>query len=421
MTGHGGWPLTAFCDPDGVPFHCGTYFPPEPRQGMPSFRMVMEAVAAGLGRAARGDPRRGRPDPRAARRDRADPAGGRRDRARRCSSEAVAAPRRPRRPGQRRLRRRAEVPAGERARPAARPRRATEPVELTLDAMAAGGIHDQLGGGFARYSVDARWLVPHFEKMLYDNALLARSYLRGWQELGTSASARSARRSSTGRCARCAAPRAASTPRSTPTPRASRAASTRGPSRRPTRRSRTPASTTWRRRSAPTSGLPRPGTWTAAASCTCPAGWTRSGRPASTTRARRCSRARAKRVRPGPRRQAPPRVERAHGRRPGARRAPRSASPATSTPRSRCVDFLLETMRDDDGRLLRTYKDGRAHLNAYLEDHAYLLEALLDVYEATFDAAPLPGRARDRRRDDRPLRRPRRTAASSPPRTITRS
>ena len=50
-----------------------------------------------------------------------------------------------------------------------------------------------------------------------------------------------------------------------------------------------------------------------------------------------------------------------------------------------CVDFILETMRDDDGRLLRTYKDGRAHLNAYLEDHAYLLEALLDVYEATFD------------------------------------
>ena len=50
--------------------------------------------------------------------------------------------------------------------------------------MAAGGIHDQLGGGFARYSVDAAWLVPHFEKMLYDNALLARSYLRGWQELG---------------------------------------------------------------------------------------------------------------------------------------------------------------------------------------------------------------------------------------------
>ena len=57
-------------------------------------------------------------------------------------------------------------------------------VELTLDAMLAGGIYDQLGGGFARYSIDAAWLVPHFEKMLYDNALLARAYLHGWQALG---------------------------------------------------------------------------------------------------------------------------------------------------------------------------------------------------------------------------------------------
>ena len=57
MTGHGGWPLTAFFDPDGVPFYGGTYFPPEPRQGMPSFRMVMEAVAAVVGHPARADPR----------------------------------------------------------------------------------------------------------------------------------------------------------------------------------------------------------------------------------------------------------------------------------------------------------------------------------------------------------------------------
>ena len=59
-----------------------------------------------------------------------------------------------------------------------------EPVERTLDAMLAGGIYDQLGGGFARYSVDASWLVPHFEKMLYDNAQLARAYLHGWQAFG---------------------------------------------------------------------------------------------------------------------------------------------------------------------------------------------------------------------------------------------
>ena len=60
----------------------------------------------------------------------------------------------------------------------------SEVVEKTLDAMLAGGIYDQIGGGFARYSVDAVWLVPHFEKMLYDNALLARAYLHGWQALG---------------------------------------------------------------------------------------------------------------------------------------------------------------------------------------------------------------------------------------------
>src|SRR5204863_7068061 len=63
--------------------------------------------------------------------------------------------------------------------------RETEPVEVTLDAMAAGGIHDQIGGGFARYSVDGIWLVPHFEKMLYDQALLARVYLHAWQVTGS--------------------------------------------------------------------------------------------------------------------------------------------------------------------------------------------------------------------------------------------
>ena len=76
----------------------------------------------------------------------------------------------------------------------------------TLAAMARGGIYDQVGGGFARYSVDATWTVPHFEKMLYDNALLARAYLHGWQVSGERALPRgSAARRSTGRCARCGA------------------------------------------------------------------------------------------------------------------------------------------------------------------------------------------------------------------------
>ena len=91
------------------------------------------------------------------------------------------------RPAQRRLRRRAQVPAGQRLEFLLGARRDATHVERTLDAMAHGGIYDQLGGGFARYSVDAVWLVPHFEKMLYDNALLARAYLHGWQVTGTRA------------------------------------------------------------------------------------------------------------------------------------------------------------------------------------------------------------------------------------------
>ena len=82
-----------------------------------------------------------------------------------------------------------------------------EAVELTLDAMMAGGIYDQLGGGFARYSVDADWLVPHFEKMLYDNALLARAYLHGWQALGHERYRRVCRRDARLGAARDARPR----------------------------------------------------------------------------------------------------------------------------------------------------------------------------------------------------------------------
>jgi uncharacterized protein YyaL (SSP411 family) len=182
MTGHGGWPLTAFCDPDGVPFHCGTYFPPQPRQGMPSFMQVMEAVAEAwveqreairsaadrtrdqLGAIARIPPSVEEIEPGlldeavAKLTERIDPINGGFGRA-------------PKFP-----------PAS--ALDVLLANGVTDPVALTLDAMAAGGIHDHLGGGFARYSVDERWLVPHFEKMLYDNALLARSYLRGWKELG---------------------------------------------------------------------------------------------------------------------------------------------------------------------------------------------------------------------------------------------
>ena len=188
MTGSGGWPMTVFTTPTGEPFFCGTYFPPRPVQGMPSFTEVLASVAAAW----------------TTRRDEVEASAG-------IIAEALA-----------------ERPAaGEQAGPStsstARSRvlattfdaarggfggapkfppsmvlewllrhhartgdaRALAMAEATLDAMARGGMYDQLAGGFARYSVDAAWVVPHFEKMLYDNALLLRVYVHAWRATGS--------------------------------------------------------------------------------------------------------------------------------------------------------------------------------------------------------------------------------------------
>ncbi len=182
MTGQGGWPLNAFLTPGKAPFYAGTYFPPEPRHGLPSWRMLLSAVA--------------------------DAWENKRDQVQEQSAQIVQA-----------------LNATAQLDPSAEPIReeqlaqamtalaasydganggfgrapkfpAASVIELllargeremsigSLAAMAAGGIYDQIGGGFARYSVDATWTVPHFEKMLYDNALLARAYLHGWQVSG---------------------------------------------------------------------------------------------------------------------------------------------------------------------------------------------------------------------------------------------
>jgi hypothetical protein len=182
LTGSGGWPMTVFLTPEGEPFYGGTYFPPEPRHGLPAFRQVLEAVArayresrtdvartaAGLTEALR----RG-----AETQPSSDPlteslvSGAVRGLAR--SFDPVwggfgAAPKFPPASSLELLLRRGEL----------------ELVERTLDGMAAGGMYDVVGGGFHRYSVDDRWLVPHFEKMLYDNALLASTYLHAWVVTG---------------------------------------------------------------------------------------------------------------------------------------------------------------------------------------------------------------------------------------------
>ena len=194
MTGQGGWPLNVFCLPDGTPFYGGTYFPPDTRAAryrMPSWKQVLQRVAEAfhtrrselvssgnelvehITRLTRVGAADGAPLPDGAA----------------LLHNAVAlvgrqfdwqeggfggAPRFPQ-PNLLEALLRAHLRGVSEALPM---------LELTLHKMARGGIYDQLGGGFHRYSVDARWLVPHFEKMLYDNALLARLYLETFQLTG---------------------------------------------------------------------------------------------------------------------------------------------------------------------------------------------------------------------------------------------
>ncbi|HEU4452318.1 MAG TPA: thioredoxin domain-containing protein [Longimicrobium sp.] len=186
MTNHGGWPMTVFLTPDGAPFWGGTYFPPEPRHGMPSFRQVLAAIGDAY-RERRADveksaeeltdvlrqgslarPAAGSLD--ASILDRAFHTLGARFDAR--WGGFGGAPKFPQ-PMMLELLLRQWKRTGD--------GEALRMADFTLQKMAAGGMYDHVGGGFARYSVDAKWLVPHFEKMLYDNALLARAYLHAWQ------------------------------------------------------------------------------------------------------------------------------------------------------------------------------------------------------------------------------------------------
>ncbi|OPF71176.1 hypothetical protein VT50_0234695 [Streptomyces antioxidans] len=192
-TGQGGWPMTVFLTPEAQPFYFGTYFPPRPRPGMPSFRQVLEGVSAAW----------------SDRRDEVRDVAGRivEDLSQRggiaLGSDA------PQPPGEEDLhsalmaltREFDAIRGGFGGAPKFPPSMALEfllrhyartgsegalqMVSATCEAMARGGIYDQLGGGFARYSVDATWTVPHFEKMLYDNALLCRVYAHLWRATGS--------------------------------------------------------------------------------------------------------------------------------------------------------------------------------------------------------------------------------------------
>jgi uncharacterized protein YyaL (SSP411 family) len=203
MTGQGGWPMTVFMTPDGEPFYCGTYFPREYFQRLvlavaKAWREDRDSVSGQAGQIA------------ATLAERGAPLGGQApaaDLAALCDQAVttLAADYDAQRGGYGRapkfppsmvlefLLRHSERPGGERDGGGGAGGRALAMVTGTAHAMARGGMYDQLGGGFARYSVDAGWVVPHFEKMLYDNALLARVYAHLWRRTGDPLARRVAR------------------------------------------------------------------------------------------------------------------------------------------------------------------------------------------------------------------------------------
>ncbi len=391
MTGRGGWPLNVFLTPEQLPFYGGTYFPPEPRHGMPAWTQVLQAIgeawserreeiraggeglrerlSGGAGLKPSSEPiEEGALDVAVARlREFFDPVNGG------FGGPPSHAPKFPQASVIELL-----LCRGER-----------DMALQTLHAMASGGIHDQVGGGFARYSVDATWTVPHFEKMLYDNALLARAYLHGWQASDEEPLLEVCRDTLDWALREMRGPEGgfysaldadsdgvegkfyvwtiaelsdalgedAQTAIAwfSATEQGNFADGAGGPQ------------------------FPQPG-WNVLED--------RGQRPDTATQARiraNLLRTRERRVRPG-----------LDDKRLTSWNALMIVALAETGAALQgaggdqyleaavaCADFILRDLHTPDGRLLRTYNDGAAKLDGYLEDHAFLLEALLALFEAT--------------------------------------
>jgi len=375
MTGHGGWPLNVFITPEQVPFFGGTYFPPEPRQGMPSWRQVLGAVAEAW--QTRNDEIRGQGERMAQRLQ-----GGA---LLEPSDEPIAA---------------TELDdavatlrgafdslnggwGGAPKFPAASVvefllRRGERQMTLyTLRSMASGGIYDQVGGGFSRYAVDATWTVPHFEKMLYDNALLARAYLHGWQVTGDELLRRTAEETLDWAIREMCATEGGFY--------SALDADSEGVE------GKFYVWTLDELRAALGDDFDAAVAWFGASATGNFEGAnvleSRGPEPPVEVRERiraRLLEVRAERVRPG-----------LDDKRLAAWNALMIAALAEAGAVLERADllgaargaaaFVLREMRTPDRRLLRTFNAGEARLNAYLEDHAFVLEALLTLYESTFE------------------------------------
>jgi uncharacterized protein YyaL (SSP411 family) len=397
--GHGGWPMSVFLTPDLKPFHGGTYYPPDDRYGgqMPSFRRLLEAIISAW-RDRQGEVLRSAEQVTQLLREggRLEPLEGRLDaelirNAAHGLSRAFdarhggfgQAPKFPH-PMEIRLLLRAWKRFGDGD--------ALNMARVTLDHMAHGGIYDHLGGGFHRYSTDARWLVPHFEKMLYDNALLTSAYLEAFQATGEP------------HYREIAEETLAYVRREMTSPEgpffSTQDADSEGVEGKYFVWTLTEVEATLGKELAEVFSyvydVTFEGNWEGHNILHRTKTYEQDARmlqkPLEELR-RQLADARRRLFEVRSRRVPPARDEKVLTAWNGlmiaafAQAAQALDDAGYATAAARAADFILHTMRAPDGRLLRTWSAGSpAKLNAYVEDYAYLIDALVSLYEATFES-----------------------------------